>query len=827
MVKSILFVCAGLLLAINVPAQQLPPLPVDSSIETGTLGCGAAYYIVKAPVKKGYASIALVQKDDSLTVEKRKDLSAEFLSRMGVGPTERGYLSESDGSTIYRFSDIPFYRKEVMDSMLLYTFSKMAQSTAPQAIVVSGDVEPAAELKKKMNIFSMLVQKLDKPSARKKYEWNPDRFAVVDYRKGPGSVITVTYAGNRVPDVFMNTAQAIVTDIFGAELVALMRHRLEKDLAAAGIIYSDISFSSIRSNEQSGDERYSVSVKVAPESQEQALRVIARTIASLDSKGVPVQEFSDAKEVILPDFLKAAHSTSDNVDRCIAHFLFGANLAPASERVRLFARKNLSDENQARIFNKFASALLSGENNLTLDLAARDSMDVAESFFLYNLSYKNALAVPSEADYTWHRADSAGMEYTPARVRIQKERLENASGATSWTFSNGIRVVFKQVKGSGMFSYAWVLNGGLNQIPGLKEGEAGHIAPMLSLYNVAGLPAPVFRDLLQVNGLTLDADVWLNNLVLSGNAPSGKFIFMLKTLLSLASERELNQEEFARYSATDALRELSAQDIIHKELYPGFRYSTVKGAITESTQKKADSYFADRFARFNDGVLIISGDLDPANVKRVLTRYLGGFGVQKSALPRRNVEFKPRSGAVTITGEAGPNGVHVVLGAPLSVTSDNYYTSLVASQALSTALTKSLIPYGFKAYVNINPMTQPQERFSVEITCVPVPECALPVSVGEPDVTRAITAVRSAISESARTAPSQTDVTAWKKMVLESVSANMATAQGFTASQEVRYALNKDLISRFTESINAVTPEKVRSFISTVSSGATVEYISK
>ena len=48
---------------------------------------------------------------------------------------------------------------------------------------------------------------------------------------------------------------------------------------------------------------------------------------------------------------------------------------------------------------------------------------------------------------------------------------------------------------------------------------------------------------------------------------------------------------------------------------------------------------------------------------------------------------------------------------------------------------------------------------------------------------------------------------------------------GFTASQQARYALNKDIVSRYSESINSITPEKVRSFIATVSSGGTVEYI--
>ena len=370
--KGIFPVLAGLFFAITVPAQQLPPLSVDPSIEKGTLGCDATYYIVKAPVKKGYASIALVQQGDPVTEVKRRQLSSAFLARMGVGPSEDGFITEREGSAVYTFRDIPVYKKDVLDSMLLYTFSAMSRSRAPQAVIVSGDVEPTVELLKKMEIFSLLVQKLDPPVPAPSYEWNPAQPVYLDYTVDNNSTISVTYAGNRIPGVFMNTAQALVTDIFGLEFVVLMRHRLEKDFAAAGVSCRDIQFTSLRSSDYWGDERYTVKVTVDPEHLDSALRVLSRSIASIDAKGVGVKEFTDAKEVLRPGLLSQVTAVNDNIDRCVANFLFGANLAPAGERVRLFARKNVPEETETRLFNKFAQALLAGENNLTLELTAKD-----------------------------------------------------------------------------------------------------------------------------------------------------------------------------------------------------------------------------------------------------------------------------------------------------------------------------------------------------------------------------------------------------------------------------------------------------------------------
>ena len=215
---------------------------------------------------------------------------------------------------------------------------------------------------------------------------------------------------------------------------------------------------------------------------------------------------------------------------------------------------------------------------------------------------------------------------------------------------------------------------------------------------------------------------------------------------------------------------------------------------------------------------MVSGDIETGVVKKILGRYLGGFHVQKTVLPRRSVEFKARSGALTLMGDGGPRGIYVALEAPMAVTSDSYYASFIAADAMRLALIKELAPYGFTADVSVSPVTQPQERFCMDITC-------LPVAGSSADPTRAITVVRAAISKASKEAPQSVDVSAWKAALGVKVRQTMDSPQGFTLSQQARYALNKDIMSRYAESVGAVTPEKVRSFIATLASGGVVEYI--
>ncbi len=55
-------IISGLLLAINVPAQNLPVMTPDPAIKQGKLPNGLTYYVVANPSAKGYADFALVQK---------------------------------------------------------------------------------------------------------------------------------------------------------------------------------------------------------------------------------------------------------------------------------------------------------------------------------------------------------------------------------------------------------------------------------------------------------------------------------------------------------------------------------------------------------------------------------------------------------------------------------------------------------------------------------------------------------------------------------------------------------------------------------------------
>jgi len=817
---------AALLPSITVPAQpSLPQLGMDARIERGSLGCGATYYIITNPVQKGYAQMALVQQGLPLSPAKLAALDKSFLSRMGLDPGQQGFLVQQGGNSVYRFTDIPIYRPQVLDSLLLYSFERMAEEQVPQAIIVSGDLD-ATELKKKMSVFSMLVSRLPQPAASHPYQWQPRPAPVVELLEGGPAHVKVAYSGARIPRDYMNTSQAIVTDLFSMEFRILLEHRLKQNLREANIPYSSIEFFSRRSADQADDEQYAVQVSVAPGDLNATLDILSRTVAEMDRFGVSPEEFYQSKQVLLPSVRRRAQeipSADDYVHRCIGNFLYGAQLAPYTEPLRYFARKKLSDEVETRFFNEYADALLNPLENLTLELgpvAPHDTTDtVGDALFRYFEPYLEASRTPSGKQYLWHLADTVGLEVNATKVKIKSEKVEPVTGGTLWTFSNGMRVAYKQVKGCGMFNYALLLNGGLAQIGKLKEGEGGYMGDLLSLYDVAGLQAWAFRDMLEGNGIGMETQVALNSMVISGDAPSGKLHLLLKALLAVANDREPNEREWNYYLRSQQIAPLSVGATLGSHLAPGFTYSARKlpGALSKETLQKANHYYDDRFSRMSDGILILSGDLDQAAVKRHLTKYLGAFRTSHAVTPRKPVEYYPHSGTITLTGKEGPKGLYVLMDAGYAFTAESYYTAQIATEALNQSLVRHLATHAFSARVEVNYRVQPQERYQILITCLPVSP--------EADPHRALTAIRAAIKEAALTPVPDSDIEAWKARELDHTGQVLSSGAGFVTTLVARYAANKDITSRYPQSIGGITSTKVCEFLGTLASGGRIEYI--
>ena len=823
--KYILIFALFLLFSRTVPAQNLPPLSTDSRISQGKLRCGVTYYMVTNTTEKGYADVAVVQKGEGLTPEKRQALKTSFLSRQGIGPGTGGYLTDKDGSSVYRFDHVPFYNANALDSTLLYAFVQAARSAGPQAVIVSGDIDPA-EILKKIDIFSMLVPVQQPDTAEDTYEWTPNPAPQVLLRPSRGGVqaeVSAGYASARIPRSQMNTSQTLVSDILARELRTVLLHRLERNLRDSGIPYTDIRFEVRSSAAGAGDEQYTVSVVTDRAHLNGAMRVVSSTFSALAETGVDEAEFDDARRVMLPEMISLGErkpSNRDDVDRCVANFLYGASLAPFSEETRLFSRKNVADSVSLTLFNSFAAVIPRQLENLTLTYAVNDTLDMDQELFQYNLAYLLGGVDPPRKDYTWRYADTLGLAAVCPKTKITKTKAEPVSGGVVWTFSNGIQVVYKQVSGSGLFSYALLLNGGLAHIDGLSEGEGGYISDMLSLYDAGGLPARQFHDMLTVNGVSLSAQVGLNTMSLRGSAPKQKLNMVLQALLSLANDRRLNPDEYKAYARGEAIRPEDPEARLWTLMHPSFAPTARKapGALTEETMARADRFFESRFSRVNDGMLILCGDLDETTVRKALQKYLGGFRTLKGTTSRKAVHFQSLSGTTTYTQEGADKSIRILLETEYPLTAANFLSSSFVEEVLRRSLVRALDGTDLSVSVRSTFLAQPQERFSLLVT-------AVPLAGTSPDMLKGIQAVRSGIRAAATEPVSEADIKAWRNRAQQTLANQLSSPETVVSQVLARYGLGKDLVSKYTETLSAADAARVHQMLEKTIGGGCVEYL--
>ena len=775
-----LFICALLLLAKVVPAGALPVLPRDSRVQTGTLGSGVQYYLVKNPEVPGFAHIAVASREDA---------------------------------PVHHFPAVPVYKTASLDSVLVKAVSLLSEG--PKAIVVSGDIDPA-EMRRKLDLLSILLPWRETPRPDTLAAWAPSEQPVIRMArtaKGSLSRVEVCYEAPPVPAAQRNTAQALVTDIFSLELVYILRHRLEKELTGIPCLPPEVSYTGL--SQGSPREWFRVSVRTPEAQLDRVTGVVASVLSCLEKEGITRGELEDARAAMAPAMALTVSAPLSNREwalRCVRNFRYGTHLAPFSEEYRLFGRKALEGDVYKGLLNNYSQALLDYARNLTLSLeTSRDTLDYGTSLSSYMLDYLQARIDGSGGrEYSWHSADTLSLNVAATKIRIRSERTEPLTGGTLWTFSNGLRVVFKPMKGSRRLSYAWQLDGGLAQVSGLKEGEGGHMGPLLSCFGVGGMSAGAFHEMLTANGISLDAQVTLNSLDISGGAPPEKLSLLLKSLIGLSASRTPDAAAFAEYQKTVSLQADSPQDAMLRKLHPGYVYAPVKTHLTEKTFKRAEKFYDARLPHLSDGLLILSGDLSEETVKKHLMQYAGALAPDHVAVPRRPVTLRTTSGTHTLKG--GGKDLYVLTDAAYAFTSAHLYTAGVAADALNDELTRQLGSIGYAADVSLQLCYQPQERFRLFIRCRPLPPDDA-AALSAPDPAAALSVVNAVLRRVAAAPLEEVDIQARRKKLAASVQARLASPEGQVGALLERYSVNKDIITGYAEAIASVNAALVQEFL--------------
>ena len=871
MMKEVLIrsvaILSVLLVSITMPAQDIPSLSSDKAVTSGVLPNGMSYYLVPNKASLGKADFALVQKTgtdnctDTLdqhpvhiaksaltSLPRFNNVSPQsFVIRQGAMPAKDGFVTVGSDATVFRFNDIQVGRGQtVVDSMLVLLMDITDRiSTAPdsssirkwytpadQAVIVAGDIDPQS-MAHSLRMLSYRTASYPS-SERRQYTWY-DKEAAYEIREGTDGLaeISATWLSPRTPAHLMSTTQPAIFEMYVKSVGEIAVKRISQRMRDCGIPVADLSYDYVKSAETSGDESFTVSFVTEGRHGGRALELFAGIMASLKSGSATLDEYQLSRARSINRLVwesRASYTSNENyLDRCISSFLYDAPLASAQTILDLHLSENISDQAGLEILNNFASAFLGSDKNLSV-ICSGFECDVDSSF---SAGWNR----PDTSSY--QRTEVSDMPVLPfeqSKLRVKSVKPDYLSGGHIITFSNDVKVVYKKMDTGKKLYYALALNGGYMSIPDLQPGEGAFVSDFPMLCRIAGADALDFMDALSVKGMTMDFKVNMSNTVIGGCCPEDSVTLLMESLLAVLNKREIVPERLDYYRACEELdlktyegQSLSKMAVIDNIMCPNYVYSPHKmsGRISDDFIVKSDALFNDIASKVNDGVLVIAGDLDVDELKRVLTPYIACFNTRHAVSRRADVRYQPISGLATYTEAGTYNSIDVAMSARMPVTAENYMASSIAAKVLSFKITKAFRDMGVYASVGHHCSIYPEERFHVMVSVAEASNDGFAYGMKPISRLRMLYDVRDAVSDFKEIEVTEDQLKRYKASLKNEIAIRMKDPVYWTSAIALRYLDGKDWTTDYQSKIDAVTAAQVKAILASLDEGCKVEYITR
>ena len=868
--KHILLFLTLLLSSAILRAQEFPVLAPDTAVKTGILSNGTTYYIVSNNSIKGFADFALVQTVGKSNIPDTACFKAieiaksalassprclaptvqDFFISHGVTPGKTGFVEVSDNATRFHFRDVLLSEKAVLDSALLVLldvvdrvsttsddFIRNWYAPSDNAIIVSGDIN-ASDVEYKLQMMSMMTPAVNS-NARVEYRWCPSdtaQYVLVSGNRNGLAEISATWRSSRPSLQNMNTVQPVIYEMFLTQLGKLAKEGIREELFSRNIPVADVSADYIVGDQSGSDETFTVSVAVAQEHFEVAVAVLSSVMAGIDAGYTAKEDLARVKRICIDAGMDLCNepirNNSDYVDRCVAAFLYNSSLAPLKSKLGFLASRLVDPAMDLKLFNAISAALLDSEKNLTVSWSADAETDVVRTIF--NSGWKSPALLPSRTQKTVNDIPAYVSPDEKTKLKIKSTKADHMSGGVVWTFSNGFTVIYKAMETGGRLYYNFALNEGFSSIRDLNKGEGGYISEQLFMGNIGGMSSQEFLGSLNAEGVSMEVNVGITSMMLKGSVPEDNLGLLLNALLAVMYDRTPDKEAFEYYAKCEALalmnragtpddRLAAIDSIICKD----YKYSAFKslGTLVPDIQDKADTYFASQAQKTNDGVLVLIGNMNETELKKVLLKYVDAFKTTERAFGRPSVRYQPMSGCSMYTNEGDENVVEIAMSAPLALTADNFMAAEIASMVLENHLSEALVNNGLCLSVRHDCRIYPQERLSMRVTLTDASPDGFAPGVKQMVPLEAVNLVRSVLSGTDKMEISAEELSLLKKQLKGAIALEMNTPKYWMNVITRRYLSGKDFTTNYAAKIDAVSVDKVRNILVALNKGSKVEYI--
>lgn len=838
--------------ALAVRSQE--SLPVADNLANGVLPNGISYYLLHNNDSKGYADYSLIQRgmagnraiSDILSeTENFKTRPYRFLSSKGIAYGEDGYVSSFGNDAVIRFRDVPVYDSAAADSSLMLVFELMKDSPAEQALVICGDID-AQKMLQQIKLLSLSIPERSSITETSPYTWEASYSPAIICEENNASnlaSIEFSYTRPRTPEEFMTGTRPYVSKVLSGMLGNILTWRIESSFRAAGIPLSGIRTIDIGSAQTPYDEQFIISLNTSAEKLYDAVAALSGSLASIDIGGATLEELKLAKGAssweLSHDAAKGSIvSNREYTDLCIASYLYGAPVLAKNAVRNYFSGRYMDPELELSVFNKFASAVLSPSDNLTVRICAPKGG--ADSEIIARTLSGNWHPIPEAASSAYSELNS------PTRLKktkIKTSLTDPVTSGTVWTFANGFKLTYKNIPDNEGISYALVLRGGATSIPNLKQGEYAFANDLVSLFKVAGMSADSFRKSLLSKSVSFNPEIGISDFTIRGEAPSGQLETLMCALALYANRRQVDAQAFDYYKlcksieaesrriSEDGVRDRMEDMAVRNNLYSSF-LDTDK--LDVSLMSKLDKYLDLLFSKTDDGSLVIIGDLDQTELLNTVSKYAGLFGTGRKVPAAAGEQFYLIPGWNTRTYDAatsgmGPEtkGVNILLSTYYPFSVKNSIASEIACEAIKLELNRALAEYGMYAVLDRENYLSPSEMISVFISCKPCNPEGLPSAVRPQNMDKALASVRKVIAALSLTRISEGLLEASKNNIGHRYASQANSPSFLMEAAIIRNSLGMNIVSGYKPILDSVKESDVSEVLKYLDNALKVEFIYK
>lgn len=760
---------AGVLSAAVSFAQTLPLLPQDPAIHSSVFSNGLSCYLTENKYCRQIADFTLL----------RRDYEGNELVC-----TQENVIVSSD---------------MIVDTLLLHLMRRVEADKRPAdyAIVISGDID-AATVMTKLKYMSLMVDS-SVPSAMPEYIWNGNgkvsATVSADAQRGL-STVHFQWQAPRIPTQNANTIQSMVYEKATWELGEAASMLIKRTLRKQDIPYADVSYYHDSCTSGFTHDCFSFDVTVVQENAAKAQNAVASVLSFLNQGNIYFNDFLLAEKTYisgLENSIGRADRTNAEYTRlCRDAFLYNRPLSSDKERLAYLESKDISGMKRKGMFTDITSALMD------IDVPS-DTIEVVSSAALQN----DTLALPGQN----------------IKMKFRSLKKDSFSGGVVWTFANGFKVIYKKMPTAKKLYYSMSLNGGFGNIENLESGEGAYMSEYLDHCWISGMKGSYFKDVLNLSGMTLNTKVGLLNTVISGQVENRNATLMIKALLAVANERRPDPVELDFHSRCEDLRQSMLKNadmraVLDGLLCPGYNYTLFKteDGVGKNTFEKADKLFSYLTSKMNDGMLVIIGDMDETELKKLLQMYVGGFRVRNIASRRPSIHYHPVTGWFSYNVEGEKEGAYVVITTPISMTSANHFATEIAMKIFKRRLQSAFEAKGLSADLAFTRGIYPDERFSMMVT--------LSGKCGREE----IACVKEMLAQCQENITAE-ELTAYKEYVKNTYALHLERPEYWLRVIPLRHLEGKDFTSGYAAKIDAVSQEMLHDVFKLLHKGAGIDYI--